>query len=125
MIISDMSSLSKFAARKYARTHDEARAVICCVCGKKVKLFDMKVVNERVSNLVRQFVYDSYSIHNNSHPTAICGTCRITLYAFEKVFCIFLAPHPKKIGHPSGCFGTFPYHAKWLVSEKKNWAQNL
>ena len=82
-----MSTLSKFANKQSARTHDEARAVVCCVCGKKVKdnKGGVKFVNERLSNLVRQFVHDSYSVHNSSHPTAMCGTCRVTLCSLEKV----------------------------------------
>ena len=32
-----MATLSKFAGKKFARTHDHARAAVCCVCAKKVK----------------------------------------------------------------------------------------
>ena len=49
-----MSTLSKFSKKGSACTHDEARAVACYVCGKKVK--DKKggvgFVNDRLSNLV-------------------------------------------------------------------------
>ena len=62
---------------------------MCCVCGKKLKdnKGGVKVVSEKLADLVRQFVHTNYSIHNSSHPTAICGTCRVTLSVFEKVFC--------------------------------------
>ena len=82
-----MSTLSKFSKKGSARTHVEARAVICCVCGKKVK--DKKggvgFVNDRLSNLVRQYVHQDYSVQNISHPTAMCGSCRVTLGSYEKV----------------------------------------
>ena len=82
-----MSTLSKFSKKGSARTHDEARAVVCCVCGKKVK--DKKggvgFVNDRLSNLVRQYVHQDYSVQNTSHPTAMCGSCRVTLGSYEKV----------------------------------------
>ena len=83
----DMAALSKFSSKESARTHDQARAVICCVCGKKVKdkSGGVRCVNERLSKLVCQYVYSSFSILNPSHPTAMCGTCRVTLCSWEKV----------------------------------------
>ena len=83
-----MAAFSKFASKDSARTHDQARAVICCVCAKKVKdkSGGVKCVNERLSNLVCQYVHSSFSIHNPSHPTVICGSCRLTLCSWEKVF---------------------------------------
>ena len=83
-----MSTLSKFGNKKSARTHDEARTCVCCVCAKKVKdnTGGVKLLSEKLANLVRQFVHTSYSIYNSSHPTAMCGTCRVTLTVFEKVF---------------------------------------
>ena len=58
-----MAGLSKLAKLKSARSHDEARAYICCVCGKKVnyKTGGVQFVNQRLSNLVCQFVHDSFS----------------------------------------------------------------
>ena len=82
-----MSSLSKFSKKTSARTHDEARAVVCCVCGKKVKdnKGGVSVVSDRLSNLVCQYVHQNYSVQNTSHPTAMCGACRVTLCSYEKV----------------------------------------
>ena len=87
----EMSTLSKFASKQSARTHDQARAVICCVCGRKVKdkSGGVKCVNERLSNLVCLYVHESFSIHNPSHPTAMCVTCRVTLCSWEKVIIEF------------------------------------
>ena len=84
-----MSALSKFERQVNARTHDEARALICCVCWKKVKKNNnggaVKLVSERQSNLVRQILFENYSVHNSLHPTALCVSCRLTLYSLEKV----------------------------------------
>jgi ribosomal protein S26 len=85
-----MSTLSKFGRQETARTHDEARAIVCCVCGRKVKKNKtggtVKVVNEKLANLVRKFVFEGFSVSNTSHPTAICVTCRLALCAVEKVY---------------------------------------
>ena len=82
-----MSSLTK-GGKEFARSHDDARAAVCCVCGKKVK--DNKkggrpVINSRLESLVCQFVHKNYSILNTAYPTAICGSCRLTLCSLEKV----------------------------------------
>ena len=44
----------------------------------------VKVVSDRWSNLVRKFIYEGFSVQNNSHPTALCVTCRLTLSSMEK-----------------------------------------
>ena len=84
-----MSTLSKFGKIKTPRSHDESRAVVCCVCSKKLKVsqHSYKIINERWSNLVRKFVFIGYSTRNPSHPTALCDICRLTLSAMEKVLC--------------------------------------
>ena len=76
-----MSNLSKFASK--ARTHEEARAVVCCVCGRKVvaRKGGFPCVSDRLANLVCKYVYENFSVQNSYHPTAICGTCRVTLGA--------------------------------------------
>ena len=83
-----MATLSKFGKLPSARTHDEARAIICCVCWRKVQQHKtsgvVKVVNEKLSNLVRQLVFNGYSVKNPSHPTAMCGNCRLTLCSLVK-----------------------------------------
>ena len=87
--ISVMATLSKFANahKKYGRSHDDARCVVCCVCAKKLK--DGKggrsVINKRLEDLVRLHVYKDYSVCNTAYPTAICGSCRVTLNCLEKV----------------------------------------
>ena len=69
--------------QEFARTHSEARRVVCCVCGRKVT--EGHTVTERLATLVRQFVFEDYSTDNNCHPTGMCSTCRVTLGALEKV----------------------------------------
>ena len=73
--------------QEFARTHSEARQVVCCVCGRKVT--DGHRVTERLATLVRQFVFEHYSTDNNCHPTGMCSTCRVTLGELEKVNFIF------------------------------------
>ena len=85
-----MSAASKFGKLVSARTHEEARALICCACWKKVKKNNqgggtVSVVSEKLSNLVRQFVFKNYSVNNSLHPTAMCVSCRLTLCSLEKV----------------------------------------
>ena len=79
-----------FGKFKLPRSHDDSRAVVCCVCSKKVKKNQpsMPVISEKFSNLVKKFVFDGYTIQNSLYPTALCGTCRLTLTAMEKVFTI-------------------------------------
>ena len=86
-MISEMSTMSKFVKKDSARTHDEARCVICCVCAKKVKdnTGGRRIVSNKLAALVRQFVHGSYSTYNNSHQTAICSSCRLTLVELDKV----------------------------------------
>ena len=85
-----MAALSKFGRVATARSHDECRQVVCCVCSKKVKQKNkrsgtIKVISEKMSNLVRQYVFGGYSVQNPFHPTALCDSCRLTLCDFEKV----------------------------------------
>ena len=74
-----------FKAKKqvHARTHSEARKIVCCACGRKVT--DGHSVTQRLSLLVKQFVYEDYSPENISHPTGICSTGHVTLGVLEKV----------------------------------------
>ena len=71
------------------KTHDQSRKTICCVCGKKPKVFPsrkpIEVLSDKQSNLVKQFVFEGYSVSHPLHPTALCLTCNTTLLAFEKV----------------------------------------
>ena len=84
-----MAALSKFGRFEAPRTHDQARSIICCVCGRKVKVNTkggtVNKVSLRLSNLVRKFVYDGYSEQNSAHPTAMCVTCRLGLFELDKV----------------------------------------
>ena len=84
-----MASLSKFGKIESARTHDEARAIVCCVCARKVKVNKkggiVKTLSAKLSYLVQKFVFDGYSDRNSAYPTAMCGTCRLTLFDLEKV----------------------------------------
>ena len=85
-----MAVSSKFGRVETSRTHEEARQVVCCVCSRKVSQANkrsgaIKVVSDKMADLVRRFVYDRYSILNPLHPTALCVTCRLVLTAMERV----------------------------------------
>ena len=84
-----MASLSKFGKLDSARTHEQSRAIVCCCCGKKVKVNKkggtVNIVSEKMSCLVRKYVYEGYSEHNTAHPTAMCVTCRLALTDLGKV----------------------------------------
>ena len=84
-----MANLSKFGRLASAWTHEQARAIICCVCGRKVKKNKtggtVAALSEKLSKLVRKFVFDGYTVHNTSYPTGMCVTCRLALSALEKV----------------------------------------
>ena len=84
-----MANQSKFGRQDIARTHDEARAVVCCVCGRKVKKNKtggtITFVSEKWEKLVRRFVYEGYSVQNTAYPTGLCVTCRLALSAAHKV----------------------------------------
>ena len=71
------------------KNHDQFRKTICCVCGKKPKIFPSRKPIEVVSNaqceFVKRFVFSDYSLTNPLHPTALCLTCNSTLLAFDKV----------------------------------------
>ena len=80
-----ISDMSKFKKKESARTHEEARAVVCCACGRKVKKGGVSCVSPRLASLVCQYVHTNFSIQNSYHPTAMCTTCSVTLCALEKV----------------------------------------
>ena len=84
-----MSALSKFgrAWAGKARSHEESRLIVCCVCSKNVpqNKDTIKVVSDKWAGLVRQFVFPGYTVHNPLHPTALCAPCRLTLSAMHKV----------------------------------------
>ena len=85
-----MAACSKFGKMEFSRSHDDSRQIVCCVCSQKVNQANKrsgatKVISETMSDLVRRFVWDRYSIANPLHPTALCGGCRLTLVAMEKV----------------------------------------
>ena len=85
-----MDNLKKYGRQDKARTHTEARAIICCVCGRKPKKNktggNISVVSEKWETLVKRFVYKDYSVHNTAHPTALCVTCRLGLSDLDKVY---------------------------------------
>ena len=80
---------SKYEKHSVSRTHEEARMSVCCCCGRKVKIQKgkplIKVIDEKTSCLVVKYVFSDYSVSNHSHPTAICTTCRLTIFAVDKV----------------------------------------
>ena len=94
-----MAAIFKFGKLDRSRTHDESRQLVCCVCSRKVNQANKrsgvtKILSEKMSDLVRKFVYDKYSVHNPLHPTALCGSCRLVLAAMEKVKIKFIAVCP-------------------------------
>ena len=66
------------------KSHAQARLAICCVCWRKAGN-EGRVVNSEIEFLVQKFVFDGYSVANNSYPTGICGSCRVGLRETEKV----------------------------------------
>ena len=72
-----------------AKTHEQSRRSICCVCGKTPKVYPSKkpieVISEKQCDLVKRFVNENYCMSNPLHPTALCFTCNTTLLAHEKV----------------------------------------
>ena len=84
-----MAPLSQYGSSKNARTHDQARKVVCCVCSRKVtqtknRSGTIQAISEKFENLVRKFVFKDYSIQNEMYPTALCITCRLALTAMNK-----------------------------------------
>ena len=85
VVIIKNSFLDMSFSKERAISHDEARAYICCVCGRKVNTGGSKHVSPKLASLVCQFVNASFSVLNSFHPTGMCVTCRLTLSAYEKV----------------------------------------
>ena len=67
-----------------ARTHSEARPVICSVCWKKTGTSGSNVSKE-IELLIKQHVFEGYSLSNESYPSSICGSCRVCLKEIDKV----------------------------------------
>ena len=80
-------SLSKFGKSHMPRSHEECRAIVCCVCSRKVKQTPTSTgfVSEKLSILVRKFVFEGYNTQNSLYPTAMCVSCRLTLSVLDKV----------------------------------------
>lgn len=83
-----MATIRQFGKLESARTHEEARQVVCCACFRKViknkSGSTVKVVSERLASLVKQFVNSENSVENTSCPTAMCIPA-MALCAMEKV----------------------------------------
>ena len=73
---------------KQARTHEEARMAVCCICGKKPKgsstTKPILVLSDKQMELVKM-IREEYNFHNPMHPTGLCLTCNITLTAIKMV----------------------------------------
>ena len=66
------------------KTHEENRSLICCVCWRKCDK-NSRSVTKAIEDLVKKFVFESYSSLNESYPSSICGSCRVCLTEMEKV----------------------------------------
>ena len=67
-----------------AKTHEDARSGICCVCWRKSDK-NMRSVSKAIEDLVKKFVFENSSFSKESFPSSICGSCRICLNEIEKV----------------------------------------
>ena len=72
-----------YVKQRTARTHQEALKTVCAACWRKPK--QVRGVSDRVSELLRQFVFKDYDKSNGFHPTVVCIGCQKTLSDLAKV----------------------------------------
>ena len=67
---------------KGARTHDEARAIICCCCGKKNAHCSKE--NDLLEQVIKEEVFKGYDVKDVYFPSGVCGVCRKNLFLAKK-----------------------------------------
>ena len=74
--------LSDTMYSKLARSHDEARRLICCACGCK----DLKSrpINDALEAVVKTEVFAGYNRQDTYFPSGICGTCHKNLFKAKR-----------------------------------------
>ena len=80
LLISFLLLGNMYAGRE--RSHDQARALICCACG--CKDFKCKEVTEALERIVKEEVYSNYDRRDTSFPSGICGACRNNLFKAKR-----------------------------------------
>lgn len=63
-------------------THAKARQVICLLCFDKDT--NARRIKENLERLTKEFCFSDLDIENEQLPHSVCGTCRVTLLAYEK-----------------------------------------
>ena len=73
-----------------ARSHEEARRSVCCVCSRKPKEYKttkpITDISPKQADLVRQLVFEDFDVKNILHPTALCLSCNTLLSAIARVY---------------------------------------
>ena len=64
-----------------AEIHDRCRTKVCGVCFRKPKQFNK--ISEYTLNLIRKYVYEAYSLDDQSLPIIICTSCTKTLTVID------------------------------------------
>ena len=89
ILLTDYYKFLDMAHARQARSHEDSRKVVCCVCGKKpkgyAKVKAISVVNEKQIEMVKSLVHQDLDVGNPWHPTGMCLSCNTTLSAFQKV----------------------------------------
>ena len=74
--------LSDTMYSKLARSHDQARSLVCCACGCK----DLKSqpITEGLEEIVKTEVFAGYDRQDTYFPSGLCGTCRKNLFKAKR-----------------------------------------
>ena len=68
--------------------HKENRKKVCATCGKKIVFGKIKSsyfqISEKIAILIRKHINNNFNVDDDHYPTAICLTCRTSLYEREK-----------------------------------------
>ena len=68
--------------------HKENRKKVCAACGKKIVFGKHKPndfhITEKIANLIKKHINNNFNVDDDHYPTALCSTCRTSLYEREK-----------------------------------------
>ena len=74
------------------KTHQEVRKEICIVCVRKIP--NVRKIQPNLVSLIKQHVYNGYTVENDALPSGICTACRLTLTALEvDIFVYYIVFH--------------------------------